>query len=505
MDSEGVISEAEQRFERGRRTVGLALGPAIMALLYFMPMGGLSPQAHALAAILGLVVTWWITEPIPIAMTAVLGSVLAVLLGVAPAVKAFAPFAEPTVFLFLGSFIIARAMTVHGLDRRLARGILSLAWVRDGSSRVLFAFGLVAVLVSAWASNTATTAMLLPIGIGIVGSMSDALAARGLPSDPRKLRFGTAMMLMAAYGASVGGIATPVGTPPNLIGIALIETATKVHITFFQWMVMGVPLALLMFGVLFVMLRWMNPPELPRLQAPTGGPVEVRARWSRGEMNTLIAFLATVAMWLLPAIVAAIHGPASDLAKTWSTYLPEAVAAMLGACLLFLLPTDWQRREFTLGWDDAVRIDWGTLLLFGGGLSLGKLMFDTGLAEAIGRGLLDLTGASDTWSLTLAAIYASILISEATSNTAAANMAVPVMLALATAAGVDPLPPAIGATLGASWGFMLPVSTPPNAIVYGSGMIPITKMIRAGIVFDLVGGLLLWLGLRILMPLAGLA
>jgi sodium-dependent dicarboxylate transporter 2/3/5 len=132
-------------------------------------------------------------------------------------------------------------------------------------------------------------------------------------------------------------------------------------------------------------------------------------------------------------------------------------------------------------------------------------MFDTGLAEAIGRGLLDLTGASDTWSLTLAAIYASILISEATSNTAAANMAVPVMLALATAAGVDPLPPAIGATLGASWGFMLPVSTPPNAIVYGSGMIPITKMIRAGIVFDLVGGLLLWLGLRILMPLAGLA
>ena len=166
---------------------------------------------------------------------------------------------------------------------------------------------------------------------------------------------------------------------------------------------------------------------------------------------------------------------------------------------------NWKEREFTISWKQATKIDWGTLLLFGGGISLGNLMFDTKLAEAVGKGLLTLSGATSVWGITFAAIFISILVSEATSNTASANMVVPVMISLSIAAGVNPVPPAIGATLGASWGFMLPVSTPPNAIVYGSGMIPITKMIRAGIWFDILGGLLLWVGLRVLLPIVGLA
>ncbi|HHY95660.1 MAG TPA: anion transporter, partial [Firmicutes bacterium] len=163
-----------------------------------------------------------------------------------------------------------------------------------------------------------------------------------------------------------------------------------------------------------------------------------------------------------------------------------------------------KNREFTITWREATRIDWGTLLLFGGGLSLGKLMFDTKLADAIGKGLMDLTGATSVWGITLAAILVAILVSEATSNTASANMVVPVMISLAMAAGVNPIPPALGATLGASYGFMLPVSTPPNAIVYGSGMIPITKMIRAGVLFDIAGAMIIWFGLRIMLPLLGL-
>jgi sodium-dependent dicarboxylate transporter 2/3/5 len=181
------------------------------------------------------------------------------------------------------------------------------------------------------------------------------------------------------------------------------------------------------------------------------------------------------------------------------------VAALIGAGLLFLLPTDWKNREFTITWKQATKIDWGTLLLFGGGITLGNLMFETKLAEAIGKGLLQFSGATSMWGITFAAIFIAILVSEATSNTAAANMVVPVIISLSIAANINPVPPAIGATIGASWGFMLPVSTPPNAIVYGSGMIPITKMIRAGIFFDILGGLLLWVGLRILLPLVGLA
>jgi sodium-dependent dicarboxylate transporter 2/3/5 len=185
--------------------------------------------------------------------------------------------------------------------------------------------------------------------------------------------------------------------------------------------------------------------------------------------------------------------------------MPEGVAALVGAALLFLLPVDWKERKFTISWKQATKIDWGTLLLFGGGITLGSLMFDTKLAEVIGTSLLKMSGATSVWGITFGAIFIAILVSETSSNTASANMVVPVMIALAQAAGVNPIPPAIGATLGASWGFMLPVSTPPNAIVYGSGMVPITAMIRAGIFFDILGGLVIWAGLYILLPLVGLA
>jgi len=166
---------------------------------------------------------------------------------------------------------------------------------------------------------------------------------------------------------------------------------------------------------------------------------------------------------------------------------------------------NWKEREFTISWKQATKIDWGTLLLFGGGITLGNLMFSTKLAEVIGTGLLQLSGATSVWGITLGAIFIAILVSETSSNTASANMVVPVMIALAMAAGVNPIAPAIGATIGASWGFMMPVSTPPNAIVYGSGMVPITKMIRAGVLYDILGGIVIWIGLRIMLPLVGLA
>ena len=503
------ISPLEEIFESWRQKISFFLGPLLALTLLLAPMPGLSANAHTLAAIIGWVVVWWIGEPVPIPITAVLGAVLCVLAGVGDAKTVLAPFAEPTIFLFLGSFILARAMNVHALDRRLAYGILSMGWIRDRSWRILFAFGAITAFISMWISNTATTAMMLPIGVGIVTAMSDLLEKKtGKRTEPARLRFATAMMLMAAYASSAGGIGTPVGTPPNLIGIAMIEKFAGVKIPFFQWMLFAVPMLIVMYGLLFFLLYFLHKPEMPvmegvrdfvRLELAKLGP------WSRGQKNTLAAFLVTVCLWIIPGFLAVFCGSSAQLTKLYGQRLPEAIAALIGASLLFVLPVDWRKRQFTISWRQALDIDWGTLLLFGGGLSLGSLMFETRLAEYVGQGLLRMSGAESMWGITFASIFIAIAVSEATSNTAAANMVVPVVISLAMAAGVNPLPPALGAIFGCSWGFMLPVSTPPNAIVYGSGLVPITKMIQAGFLFDLTGGLVIWAVLRLLLPLVGLA
>jgi sodium-dependent dicarboxylate transporter 2/3/5 len=508
-DPPAAISPLEERFDSWRQRITLFLGPLLALALILLPMPGLGRNAHVLAAILAWIVAWWIGEPVPIPVSALLGAVLCILWGVADAKTALAPFAEPTIFLFMGSFMLARAMSVHALDRRFAFAILSNRWIGDRAWRVLFAYGAIAAFLSMWISNTATTAMMFPIGIGIISAMADMLEKQvGGKTDPARFRFATAMMLMAAYASSAGGIGTPVGTPPNLIGIAMIEKFAGIKIPFFQWMLFAVPLLLAMYVVLFLLLYFLHRPETPVI---TGCRERVRQElarlgpWSRGQKNTLAAFLVTVVLWVIPGFLAVFWGAASPPARWYGAHVPEAVAALTGAALLFLLPVNWKKREFTLSWRQAVDIDWGTLLLFGGGLSLGNLMFSTGLADHVGQALLRLSGAESLWGVTFAAIFIAILASEATSNTAAANMVVPVVISLALAAGLNPVPPALGAILGCSWGFMLPVSTPPNAIVYGSGLVPITKMIRAGLLFDLAGGLLIWSGLRLLLPLAGMA
>jgi sodium-dependent dicarboxylate transporter 2/3/5 len=491
------LSPAEQRFERHRHTVGLFLGPMAALLLILWPMPSLSQAAHNLAGVIGWVVIWWVTEPVPIPISALLGAVLCVLFGVAPAKQVFAPFADPTIYLFLGSFILAEGMSVHGLHKRFAYRLMSLRWVGSNPARIMLAYGGAAAAISMWISNTATTAMMLPIGLGIISTLN----AKG-----RLANFSTGLLLMAAYAASTGGIGTPVGTPPNLIGLAMLDKFAGIRISFFQWMLFAIPLLLIMYAVLMSLLYLLHRPHPPAAAGFSMHNIQpISEPFSLGERNALIAFLITVALWILPGIITLIEGTASPLARTVNDRLPEAAAALIGASLLFILPTNWSRREFTLTWKQGARIDWGTLVLFGGGVALGQLMFETKLAEAVGRGLLSWSGAGSTWSVTLAAIYISILVSETTSNTAAANMVVPVMISLCQSAQINPVPPALGATLAASWGFMLPVSTPPNAIVYGSGQVPITRMIRAGILFDLLGGMILWGGLRILLPLVGLA
>jgi sodium-dependent dicarboxylate transporter 2/3/5 len=302
--------------------------------------------------------------------------------------------------------------------------------------------------------------------------------------------YAAAMMLIVAYSASIGGLFTPIGTPPNLIGKGMLERIADVQISFFQWMLIGVPLAALLFLFLVFYFRWRL---LGGLKIDLAGAHRIQEELKKlgpispGQRNTLIAFGVTVLLWLLPGILAIVGLGTSAFAAAYEASVPESVAAMIGAILLFLLPTNWRARRFTLTWEQAVRIDWGIVLLFGGGLAMGALAFSTGLAESIGRGITSWLPVHSTFSLTVLFTAVAIVMSEAASNTASANMIVPVAIAVAQAAGIDPIEPALGATLGASMGFMMPISTPPNAIVYSSGYVPITAMMRHGIVLDVAG------------------
>jgi sodium-dependent dicarboxylate transporter 2/3/5 len=517
----------QSRFDYWRRMSGFFLAPLAFGLTYWAAAASLSPAGRSLAAIMAAVCVLWITESIPLPVTALFGAVLCVLCGVADAATVLAHFADPIVFLFIGSFMLARAMSLHGLDRRMALSFLSIAWISRHPLRLLGGVGFVTAALSMWISNTATTAMMLPIAMGVLSAVYRARqgpqsASDASPIDLHAWPLATGMMLMVAYAASIGGIGTPVGSPPNLIAIGLIRTAAGVEISFFQWMTLAVPILIVMGAALLAILHWLHraePMDVPS-NVTAGTPArDVRGslsahiekeraalgRWTRGELCALAAFVVAVTLWTLPGGLALVMAEDAPVRVFFRDRMPESVVALLAATLLFVLPTDLRRGQFALNWTEAAKIDWGTILLFGGGLTFGKLLFDTGVARALADALIERTGASSLWELTAAMIAVGIVMSEATSNTAAANMIVPVAIALAQSAGVHPVPPALGACLGASYGFMLPVSTPPNAIVYGTGLVPIAKMIRAGLLFDLVGFAMIFAGLRLLCPVLGFA
>lgn len=478
--------------------VGLVIGPAVFLILLAMPMPGLDRRAHVLLAIFAWTVVYWVTEALPVAATALMSSALAIVLGVAPAATVLGAYGDPVVFLFIGSFMLAEAMRASGLDRRFAFALLRPRWATLGPGRLMLGMAVAVCALSLWISNTATTAIMLPVGLGLLRAIESGTGPSG--------RFAVGFLLMLTWASSVA-VGVPVGSPPNLIAIGLLRELGGRHLTFFDWMAVAMPLTVAMLGLCWLILYWRyGGGAFPAagLGAWIEAEREALGPWTTAQRNVVGVFVLACLLWILPGAVAVVSSPEAALSRWLERHVPEAVVALGAAVLLFALPTDWRQGHFTLGWREATRIDWGTIILFGGGLALGKLMFDTGLAEAIGRALLALTGAETVWGITAVAIAAGIVLSEGASNTASASMLVPVMIAVAQDAGVSPIPPALGAALGASFGFMLPVSTPPNAIVYGSRLVPLRDMITSGAVLDVAGGILIWLGLRTLCPLFGL-
>ena len=454
---------------------------------------------------MGAVMILFVTEALPLPVTALLAAALSILLGVAPARTVFAPFADPLIFLFIGSFMVAQSIEFHKLDKRLAYGVLSNPAVGGHPHRILFAYGLVTAGISAFISNTATTAMMFPIGMSLISVLSTTQSDTARRISPA---FGMAVMLMASFASTIGGYATPIGTPTNLLGLGYLKNMEGFELSFFKWVLLALPVVLGMYIFVFLVFRAATPKDTQDQGDGAAKLQEERAslgEWTPGQRSTLAAFLLMAVLWITPGVLALLQGENSPAYQWFREYLPESVIALFGALLLFILPGGKDaegKAQRVLTWKQASGFDWGIIILYGGGVMLGELASQTGLAANIGWCLCDyLPAGGGSWGLVIAATLIAAAISETTSNTASVTLVVPVVIHVAHAAGVDPVEPALAATFASSLGFMLPVSTPCNAMVYSSGHVPITKMIRYGLLLDIFGAVIIAVVVKTLVPL----
>jgi sodium-dependent dicarboxylate transporter 2/3/5 len=473
-------SNAEIREHPLHKRLGLLAGAVLFVVVLLLPPpAGLPPAGWRTAAVALLMAVWWMTEAIPIPATALLPLVLFPVLGVLEMPDAAAPYANHLIFLFMGGFFIAMAMQRWNLHRRIALSII--AAVGTGPRRLVLGFMLATAFLSMWISNTATTAMMLPIALA-VGEMF-----RPPGTDGGQYRFGIALMLGIAYAASIGGVATLIGTPPNAVFAAAAGELLGRPIGFMEWMAVGVPVAavflpaawLLLVGVLHRPGKLSGDAEgLIAAEREGLGPM------SRGERSVAIVFALTAAAWILrePKTFGGVTVPGL---QSLAPGVQDSTIAIAASVVLFLLPVDWKRGVFALDWATARKIPWGVLVLFGGGLSLARAMDRSGLAGWIGGRVAGMSGLSVVLIVGAVAVL-FVFLTEITSNTATATMAMPVMAGAAAGLGIAPVTLMATAALASSMAFMLPVATPPNAIVFASEYLTIPEMSRAGFWMNLV-------------------
>lgn len=449
---------------------GLILGPVFLLLTLVLPAPeGMSDAGWAAAGLMLLMATWWSTEAIPIPATALLPIVLVPALGLGTVNEATAPYAHPIIFLFLGGFTLGLAMQRWDLHRRIA--LLTLRSVGDQPKRQIAGFMIATAFLSMWVSNTATSIMMLPIGLSVIGMMG------GEDSDGQR-RYATALLLAIAYSASIGGIATLIGTPPNALLAAYLNESQGISIGFAQWMLIGVPVTL---GMLALTWWWLTRTDfglsgqgdsgaLIRSELAVLGPLK------KGEKLVAAVFVMTAAAWIFRPL----------LSGTLMPWLSDTGIAIAAAVAMFLIPVNAKERTFLLDWETARGIPWGVLLLFGGGLAMAGVISSSGLAEWIAESL-SVAGHLPVVVMMVLVAGVIIFLTEVTSNTATAAAFLPLLGALAMSQGVSPLLLTVPAAIAASCAFMMPVATPPNAIVFSSGHMKIQDMIRAGFALNLMG------------------
>ena len=481
-----------------RQRIGLFVGIALFCYFLLIPLAGVPPSVRRMIAITALMATWWITEPIALAATSLLPLVLFPFLGIATAAQAAAPYANQLIYLFLGGFMLAQAMHRWNLHRRLALQIVRV--IGTSPSQVVLGFMCSTAFLSMWVSNTATTAMMMPIGLAVIQQVADALRREnsGMEVSPGRFHFGTALMLGIAYAASIGGTGTLIGTPPNVLLAGFMEESYGFQVSFLRWLVFGVP-----FVAIFVPIAWLWLTRVAfpiRITEVPGGRRLIQEQLRElgpmtvGERRTAYLFAGTAAAWMFRPI--------------WTDWLPhgelvtDSTVAMTAAVLAFLIPVE--RGERLLNWEWASKLPWDVLVLFGGGFSLATGFESSGLSQWVGEQLTYFSNAPLPVFVLVIVLTLKVL-SEFASNTASTAMSLPILGAAATALGVSPLMLGAPAAISASCAFMLPAATPPNAIVFGTGYITIPQMIKAGLAIGIIAVVLVSaLTFLIIRPLFGI-
>jgi sodium-dependent dicarboxylate transporter 2/3/5 len=471
------------------RLIGLFLGPiAALLVLALLPAAGgdgLTPAGRMTLAIGAWLAVWWISEAIAIEAAALLPLALFPLLGVASMRDAAAPYADEVVFLFLGGMLLGAAMEKWNLHTRIA--LLVMLALGASPARLVAGLLCATAAISMWVSNTAAAIMMLPIALGVVSlARGQHEQAGNSPDDAACKRFAIACMLAIAYGASIGGVATIIGSPPNGVMVGFVSKELGQTVTFGQWARVGVPAMLLTLPVAWGILLWLFPAGSLRI---TGAHDMLRMRLrelgalSRGEWAVLVVFVSAALAWIFRLPLAQALGLTRERGGRTEYLLTDAGIAILAALVLFVLPIDPKRGEFALDWKTAGKIPWGILLLFGGGLSLAAAISANGVDDYLGVLFQGLGGLHTIAILAIVAATA-IFISEVGSNTAVATVLLPVVATAAPAMGVQALPLCFAVALGVSFAFMMPSGTPPNALVFTSGMLRVRDMVRAGLVLN---------------------
>ncbi len=453
------------------RFAGFAIGLAAFAASLVVPTpDGLSPEAMRVAGVAALMAAWWIVEVIPVSATALLPVVLFPLLGIAPLGATTTPYADPIVFLFLGGFVLGIATQRWDLHRRIGLGII--AAVGTSPARVSAGLMLATGFLSMWVSNTATALMMLPIATSVL-----ALFDRNIDEDRSKDNLGVLLMLSVAYGASIGGIATLIGTPPNALLAGLMAREYGIQIGFAQWMILGLPVSAVMLAMAWLALTRMHPVALTNavdMDEVIGRGRRELGRLSPAEIRIICVLLAAAIGWIF-----------RPLLTPYVPSLNDTTVAVAAALALFLLPSGMPKGGRLLTWDDLQDLPWGVLLLFGGGLTLAAAIDSSGLAAWLASTMSGL----QSWPviLTVAVVTVGmIFLTEITSNTASAATFLPFAAAVAVSLGLAPPALAVPLAIAASCAFMLPVATPPNAIIFASGRITIAQMARAGLWLNII-------------------
>lgn len=479
--------------------IGLVLGPVLAAVAYVLlphagvdeatgVVTGLSQPGRATAAVGVLMAVWWLTEAIPISATALLPLVLLPLTGAMGIKDAASPYANDVIYLFMGGFMLGLAMEKWGLHKRIA--LTTLLIVGTGPRRIIAGFMIASAMLSAWVSNTATAVMMLPIALSVISlvAMQHAPAGTACEDSPSPdPNFDSTLLLGVAYASSVGGIVTLIGTPPNAILRGYVQSELGKEISFANWLILGGAIAFVMLPLVWFYLVFVSQPvklrTIPGGRGLFKGELRALGKPSRGELTVLIVFCCTVVLWLTRPLLASLgaeHGivPLAGL--------NDSSIAIGAALLLFCIPVDLKRRSFAMDWHTTQRLPWGVLVLFGGGLSLAAAISTNGVDTFIGSGFVRLDQLP-LWLIVTLVCTLVIFLTELTSNTAVTTALLPVLGAAAIALGVDPLKLVVPAAIVASLAFMLPVATPPNAIVFGSGRITVPQMARTGFGLNIIG------------------